>query len=84
MLCFFSAVNQDVKSTDEEGLKRKEQSILKLGTLLQQQVYSIAEKILTLCIHFYFRSIKCGTGTIYFCWIGCNHAETFSFHPNYI
>uniref|UniRef100_H2YB50 PCI domain-containing protein n=1 Tax=Ciona savignyi TaxID=51511 RepID=H2YB50_CIOSA len=30
-------LNRDIKSTDEEGLKLKEQSILKLGTLLQQQ-----------------------------------------------
>lgn len=30
-------LDQDVKSTDEEGLKLKEQSILKLGTLLQQK-----------------------------------------------
>ncbi|XP_002132056.2 26S proteasome non-ATPase regulatory subunit 11 [Ciona intestinalis] len=30
-------LNRDVKSTDEEGLKLKEQSILQLGTLLQQQ-----------------------------------------------
>jgi len=35
---FFSTVKRDVKSTDEEGLKLKEQSILELGTLLQQQV----------------------------------------------
>jgi len=40
-----------VKSTDEEGLKRKEQSILKLGTLLQQQVL--------LCNLFCYFTISC-------------------------